>query len=147
MGLLSWIFPSEADRLQSARNLMARGRFEDARKGLVHCTSPEAEALYEECSAAVDKADAKANQKRAHAAGFRGWKVEITMKDEKAKAKLSAIIAKELERSGIDLAVLEVDEARVQAALDRAQLKARNKGLNSPGTVKVVPVMAGAPGR
>jgi hypothetical protein len=126
---------------------MARGRYEDARKGLVHCTSPEAETLYEECSRAVDKADAAANQKRAHAQGFRGWKIEITMKDEKAKAKLAAIIAKELERSGIDLAVLAVDETLVQAALDRAQIKARNKGLNSPGSVKVVPVMAGTPPR
>jgi UTP:GlnB (protein PII) uridylyltransferase len=147
MGLLSWIFPSEADRLQSARTLMARGRYEDARRGLVHCTSPEAEALYEECSAAVDKADVAANQKRAHAEGFRGWKVEVTMKDEKAKAKLLAIIAREIERSGIDLSALQIDETRVQAALDRAQVKARNKGLNSPGTVKVVPLMAGAPGR
>jgi hypothetical protein len=146
MGFLSWIFPSEADRLKSARALMARGRFEDARKGLVHCTSPEAEALYEECSAAVDKADAATNQKRAHAAGFRGWKVEITMKDEKAKAKLLAIVAREIERSGIDLSALQIDEGRVQAALDRAQQKARNKGLNSPGTVKVVPVMAGRDG-
>src|SRR5580698_5424914 len=123
MGLLSWLFPTEADRLRSARALMARGRFEDARRGLVHCTSPEAEALYEECTASVDKAEAATDRKRAHAAGFRGWKVEVTMKDEKAKARLLAIVAREIERAGVDLSSLQIDEGRVKAALDRAQQK------------------------
>jgi hypothetical protein len=145
MGLLSWLFPTEADRLRSARALMARGRFEDARRGLVHCTSPEAEALYDECSAAVDKADSAMNQKRARAAGFRGWKVEVTMNDQQAKSRLLALVAKEIERAGIDLSAVDIDEGRVRAALDRAQQKARNKGLNSPGTLKVVPVMNGDP--
>jgi hypothetical protein len=147
MGLLSWLFPSEADRLRRARALMARGRFEDARRGLVHCTSPEAEALYEECSAAVDKADAAEAKKRAHAAGFRGWKVEVTMKDAQGRARMEALVAKEMERAGIDLSTPEIDEAKVRAALARVQQKARNKGLNSPGTMKLVPVIAGGPAR
>jgi hypothetical protein len=147
MGILSWLFPSEADRLRKARALMARGRFEDARRGLVHCTTPEAEALYEECSAAVDKADVAANKTRARDAGFRGWKVEVTMKDAQTRTRLEGLIARELERAGIDLNDFEVDEAKVKAALARAEQKARNKGMNSPGTMKVVPVMAGPQSR
>ena len=146
MGIFSWLFPSEADRLRKARALFARGRYEDARRGLIHCTTPEAEALYDECSAAVDKADAVTVKKRARAAGFRGWKVEVSMRDAQSRARLEALIARELERSGIDLDTPEIDEAKVKAALDRAQQKARNKGMNSPGTMKLVPVMAGEPG-
>ena len=147
MGILSWFFPSEADRLRKARALMARGRFEDARRGLLHCSTPEAEALYEECSAAVDKADAAATKKRAHAAGFRGWKVEVSMKDAQSRTRLEGLIARELDRAGIDLGTLEIDEAKVKAALSRAEQKARNKGMNTPGSMKLVPVMAGQASR
>ena len=47
-------------------------------------------------------------------------------------------------RSPADLDTPEIDETKVKAALSRAQQKARNKGMNSPGTMKLVPVMAGA---
>lgn len=142
MGILSWLFPSEEDRLQKVRDLMARGRFEDARRRLLECSSPEAEALYDECSAAVDKADAATLKKRARAAGFRGWKVEVSMKDAQSRTRLEALVARELERSGIDLEAPDIDEAKVKAALSRAEQKARNKGINSPGSMKLVPVVA-----
>jgi hypothetical protein len=144
MPILSWLFPSEEDRLRKARDLMARGRFEDARKGLVHCKTPEAEALYDECSAAVDKKDAASLKKQARAAGFRGWRVEVAMKDRHAKAKLEALIAKELASAGVDLGVPDVDQAAVKAALARAQRKALNKGVAGAGTVNLVPIMEGA---
>jgi hypothetical protein len=141
MGILSWLFPSEADRLRSARALMAKGRWEDARRGLVHCSTPEAEALYDECSRAVDKADAASLKKRARAAGFRGWKVQVTMRDPRARAQIEAIAARELAKAGIDLETPELDEAAVKAALGRAQQKAANKGVGGVGTMKLVPIM------
>jgi hypothetical protein len=49
MGILSWLFPSDADRLRMAWDLMARGRYEDARRRLGHCSSPKFKALYDEC--------------------------------------------------------------------------------------------------
>jgi hypothetical protein len=142
MGILSWLFPSDADRLRSARALMAKGKWEDARKGLVHCSSPEAEALYEECSRHVDKADAESLKKRARAEGFRGWKVEVTMKDARMRAKLEALIAKELEKAGVDLDTPQPDQNAVKAAVARAEQKARNKGIGGVGEMKLVPIMA-----
>ena len=143
MGILSWFFPSEADRLRKARALMARGRFEDARRGLVHCTTPEAEALYEECSAAVDKADSVLVKKRARAQGFRGWKVEASMKRGRGRTELEAFIARELTKAGVDLDTPELDQAAVKAALTRAQQKALNKGMSGATQIKLVPLIEG----
>jgi hypothetical protein len=140
MGLLSWLFPSEADRLQKARDLMAQGRYEDARRGLVHCTAPEAEALYDACSAAVDEADAKVLEQRARAAGFRGWKVEVSMKDGRTRARLEALITRELARAGIDLGTAALDQAKVDEALARVQKKAQQQGMAGAGTIKLVPI-------
>jgi hypothetical protein len=140
MGILSWLFPTEGDRLRKARGLMKRGKYEDARRGLVHCTTPEAEALYDACSAEVDKADAVSVKKRAHAAGFRGWKVEVSTRDARSRSQLEAFCAKELAKAGVDLETPELDEAAVKAALARVHQKASNKGV--AGTVKLVPIMA-----
>jgi hypothetical protein len=143
MGILSWLFPSDADRLRKARDLMARGRYDDARRGLLHCTAPEAEALYDECSRAVDAADAASLKKQARAAGFRGWKVEVSIKDARARAQLEAFIARELAKAGVDLETPQIDEDKVKAVLARAQQKARNKGMTGGGTMKLVPILAG----
>src|SRR5690348_454307 len=129
MSILSWLFPTEEDRLRSARSLMARGRYEDARRGLLHCKSPEAEALYDECSAAVDRESAASLKKQARAAGFRGWRVDVSMKDPRGKGRLEALVAAELERAGVDLETPEVDQEAVKAAIRRAEQKARNKGI------------------
>jgi len=141
MGILSWLFPSDEDRLRTARALMAKGKWEDARRGLVHCKSAEAEALYEECSRAVDKAESVNVKRRARAQGFRGWKVEVTTKDPRGRAQLEAFIKKELERAGVDLDTPEIDQEAVKAVLARAEQKARNKGI-SGGQMKLVPLMA-----
>jgi hypothetical protein len=143
MSILSWLFPSEEDRLRKARTLMSKGRYEDARRGLIHCKSPEAEALYDQCSTAVDKEDVAAQKKHARAAGFRGWKVEVTMRDARSKAQFEALIVKELVRAGVDLETPEPDQAAVEVAFARAQRKAQNKGLSGNVAVKLVPVMAG----
>jgi hypothetical protein len=140
MGILSWLFPSDADRLATARALIAKGRFEDARRGLVHCTSPEAEALYEQCTEAIDQEDAVRTKKVARAAGFRGWRVEVASKER--RRELEAFLLKELARSGLDLESPALDEDAVKAALLRAQQKAVNKGFRGAGSVKLVPVMA-----
>jgi hypothetical protein len=121
---------------------MAKGRWEDARHGLIHCSSPEAEALYDECSRAVDRADAVSLKKRARAAGFRGWKVEVTIRDPRARAQIEALAARELAKANIDLQTPNLDEEAVKKALARVQQKAINKGLTGVGSMKLVPVMA-----
>ncbi len=147
MGILSWLFPSDADRLHKARALMAKGRYEDARKGLLHCKSPEAEALYDECSTAVDKEDGILAKKRARAQGFRGWRVEATMKRGRGRTELEAFVARELAKTGLDLDTPDLDQAAVKEALARAQRKALNKGMTGATAIKLVPVMAGEPAR
>jgi hypothetical protein len=142
MGLLSWLFPTEADRLASARSLMAKGRYEDARKKLVHCSLPEAEKLYDECSAKVDAADQVTLKKRLKAEGFRGWRAEVTASDARLKAALEAAIAKELAAARVDLDGAEVDEAAVKAAVARAQRKVQSRGRTGAASVKLVPTMA-----
>jgi hypothetical protein len=142
MGILSWLFPSDADRLRTARALMAKARWEEARKSLVHCGAPEAEALYEECSRRVDAAEAVVIQKRARAEGFRGWRVEVTGKDARARARLEDLVVRELTSGGVDLQAVAVDEEAVKAAFARAQRKAQNKGISIVGEVKLVPVIA-----
>jgi hypothetical protein len=143
MGILSWLFPSDADRLRKARALMAKGRYDDARKGLIHCRTPEAEALYDECSVAVDKADAVSLKKRARAQGFRGWKVEASMKKGRGRTDLEAFIARELAKAGLDLDTPELDQDAVKAALTRAQQKALNKGMTGASAIKLVPIIEG----
>jgi hypothetical protein len=140
MGILSWLFPSEADRLATARALMAKGRFEDARRGLVHATSPEAEALYEQCSKAIDQEDLVRTKKVARAQGFRGWRVEVASKER--RRELEAFLLKELEKAGVDLENPALDEDAVKATLLRAQQKALNKGFRGATSVKLVPVIA-----
>ena len=143
MGILSWLFPTDADRLRKARALMAKGRHEDARKGLLHCHTPEAEALYDECSVAVDKAFAVTLKKRARAQGFRGWRVEASMKKGRGRTELEAFIARELVKAGVDLDTPELDQAAVKAALGRAEQKARNKGMTGATALKLVPIIEG----
>src|SRR4051812_7851846 len=72
MGIWSFLFPSDEDRLRRARARMADGRFVEARKDLMHCKLPEAEALYDECSAAIDKGERTTRKKQLVAEGFHG---------------------------------------------------------------------------
>jgi hypothetical protein len=147
MSILSWLFPSEADRLRTARDLMARGRYEDARRGLMLCKSEEAESLYDVCSAALDKETSAKLKKDARAAGFRGWRVEVTMSDARSKARMEALIAAELTKAKVDLETPAIDQEAVQAAIDRAERKAQSKGIAGAATLKLVPVVEGGRGR
>jgi hypothetical protein len=142
MGVLSWLFPTDADRLAKAKRLMARGKWEDARRELVRCTLPEAEGLYDECSRAVDHAELAVTKRRARAQGFRGWKVEVKVADGKARAALEKLLTTELRASGVDLDSPELDEAAVKAALARTQKKARSRGISAVGSMRLVPVVA-----
>jgi hypothetical protein len=140
MGMLSWLFPTQEDRLKKARRLMERGKYEDARRGLLHCTHPEAEALYDACSKEVEKAEVVTLKKRARANGFRGWRVEISTRDARSKTQLEAFCTRELAKAGIDLETPELDEEAVKAVLAKVHQKASNKGV--AGTVKLVPIIA-----
>lgn len=143
MGLLSWLFPSDEERLRKARAHMAAGRFEKARAGLVHCRAPEAEALYETCCAALEKDDRARLKTQLAASGFFGWKVEVTVKGAKLKAELERLIADELARADIDLGLPDVDEAALRAALGRAQRRMRS-GSGAQAAVRLVPIKDGA---
>lgn len=139
MGIWSLLFPSEEDRLRKARALIAKGRFSDARRGLVRCTTPEAEALYDKCSLALEKGERATMKKELAAKGFHGWKIEIAGAGAKRRAELEALIAEEIARAGVDLDVPEIDRDAVQAAVARAQRRAKRGG--GQGMVKLVPVV------
>jgi hypothetical protein len=140
MGILTWLFPTEQSRLEHARALMADGRHDDARKGLIKCESPEAEVLYEQCCKALESSDRASLKKQLAAQGFHGWKVEVDLKEPKRKAELEALIAKELEKGGVDLDAPDIDEAAVKAAFGRAERKAQRPGRGGMGTVRLVPI-------
>lgn len=142
MGLLSWFFPSDADHLEKARALMAKGRHDKAREHLMRCSLPEADTLYDECSAAVEKADRADQKKRLTAQGFRGWQIEVTTPSPRRKKELESLVAKEITRAGIDLADPELDQEAVKAAVARAQRKATRTTTTETGTIRLVPLMA-----
>jgi hypothetical protein len=138
MGLWSFLFPSDEDRLRRARALMADGRHDKAREVLMHCNAPEAEALYDACSAAVDKAERSTLKKELASQGFHGWRVEVSLKSAARKRELEALVTQELERAGMDLAMPQIDEAVFKAAVTRAQRRARGGG--GSAMVKLVPI-------
>ena len=140
MGILTWLFPTEESRLAQARSLMADGRHDDARKGLINCASPEAEVLYEECCKALESSDRTSLKKQLAAQGFHGWKIEVDLKEPKRKAELEGLIAKELARAGIDLDSPDVDQDAVKAAFMRAERKVQRPGRGGAGTVRLVPI-------
>ena len=142
MGIWSWFFPSDEDRLRRARVHMAAGRYEDARSLLFKCQAPEAEALYDQCSVAVDRKDNATIKKRLAGDGFYGWKVEVSLSAGRRKAELEKLIAEEIARAGIDLGLPEVDEKPLKAAIARAQRRAKVSGGREMGAVKLVPVAA-----
>lgn len=147
MGILSWLFPTEETRLASVRDLMQKGRYEDARRKLVHCRSPEAEKLYDECSTSVDAAEQGTLTKRLAAEGFSGWRAEVTASDPRLKTVLETAIAKELADAHVDLLAATPDMAAVKAAIARAERKVRKRGRQGMASVKLVPTMAKGRGK
>ena len=140
MGILTWLFPTEQSRLDHARSLMASGRHDDARKGLIKCESPEAEVLYEECCKALESSDRASLKKELAGQGFHGWKIEVDLKDPKRKADLERLIAREIASAGLDLDMPDIDQEAVKAAFMRAERKAQRPGRGGLGTVRLVPI-------
>jgi len=140
MGLWSWLFPSDEDLLRRARARMADSRWEDARKDLMHCKAPEAEALYDECCVHVEKGELATMKKRLKAEGFHGWKVEVAVKNAKLRAEIEGLITEELGRAGVDLDLAEIDEKAFKKAVTRAQRRVRNPSRET-GAVRLVPVV------
>lgn len=138
MGIWSWLFPSDEDLLRRARARMAAGRWEQARKDLVHCKAPEAEKLYDECCAQLEKGERTTMKKRLKAEGFHGWKVEVTAKSAKLRAELEGLITEELGRAGVDLDMPEIDEKVFKAAVAKAQRRVRSPA-REVGAVRLVP--------
>lgn len=140
MGILSWLFPTEESRLARARDLMAKGRHDDARKGLIKCSSPEAETLYEACCKALESSDRASLKKQLADQGFHGWKIEVSVANPKRKADLERLIAREIAAAGLDLSMPDIDQDAVKAALMRAERKAQGAGRGGTGTVRLVPI-------
>lgn len=140
MGLWSWLFPSDEDLLRRARARMEAGRWADARKVLLHCKAPEAEKLYDECSAAIEKGERATVKKRLQAEGFHGWKIEVSVKSKKLKAELETLLTEELDRVGIDLALPEIDEKAFKAAVARAQKRVKSRSTET-AAIRLIPVM------
>ena len=140
MGLWSWLFPSDEDLLRRARAPMDAGRYADARKVLLHCKAPEAEKLYDACTAAIDKGEQATVKKRLKAEGFHGWKVEVSVKSARLKAEMEGLITEELGRAGIDLALPEIDEKAFKAAVARAQRRVKSQSRET-GAIRLVPVV------
>ena len=140
MGIWSWLFPTDEDRLRRARVHMAAGRYEDARSLLFRCQLPEAEALYDQCTVAVDKQDNATLKKRLAGDGFHGYRIQVSLSAGRRKAELEKLIAEELERAGIDLGLPEVDEKALKAAIKRAQRRAKVTGGREMGAIKLVPI-------
>jgi hypothetical protein len=141
MGLLRWLFPSDADHLERGRALMKEGRHEKARKVLMHCALPEAEKLYDECSAVIDKANLATEKKRLAAEGFHGWKVEVSARSARRKKELEGLVAEEMAKAGVDLGLPDIDEAKIKAILARAQRRASRGGSTEVGAVRLVPMI------
>ena len=140
MGLLSWLFPTDADLLSRARASMDAGSYEAARKMLARCKAPEAEALYDECSAKIDKADRASIKKKLGARGFHGWKIEVTAKGVKRRAEIEALAIKELTKAGVDLDMPDIDQALVKEVFATVF-----KTLKSDAAIRLVPIPAPQP--
>jgi hypothetical protein len=142
MGLWSWLFPSDDDRLRRARAHIAKGRHKEARRLLLHCEAPEAEALYDQCSAAIDKSESATTKKRLAAEGFHGWRIEITGVGARRTAELEKLLAEEIAKGGVDLGMPDVDQEALKKAVARAQRRVR-AGAGGSANIKLVPIVAG----
>jgi hypothetical protein len=147
MGLWAWLFPTDADNLARARALMSEGRHDKARKLLMRCSAPEAEDLYDECSAAIDEADLVVTKKRLAAEGFHGWKIEVATAGARRKRELETLVAEELAKAGVDLGLPDIDQAAVKQAVHRAQRRARRTSTTDVGAIRLVPVVTKRPAR
>jgi hypothetical protein len=140
MGLWSWLFPSEQERLASVRAKMAKGDFEGARRAVMRCSGEEAEALYAKCSMEIDKAERAGMKADLAAQGFHGWKVEVSAKGVRRKAELEKLVGDELEKAGVDLALPSIDDAAAKAAIARVQRRLAAAGREAVA-IRLVPLV------
>lgn len=77
MGLLSWLFPSPADRVARARKLLASGRAADARLEVLDVDHPDAPAVLQEAETVLCRANLEAAVSYGHAGDER--RVELHM--------------------------------------------------------------------
>ncbi len=139
MGLFTWLFPTDDDRLAKVRRLIAGGHFEKARAIAARLKSHEAEALYNLCSAQLEKSDRQKFKVELEKQGFHGWKIEVGNAGVKRRAELEKLIGEELEKAGVDLGLPEVDEKLFQKAVGKAQRRART-GSAAGASVRLVRV-------
>jgi hypothetical protein len=64
MGIMSWLFPSNAHKLERARRMLAGGKYEEARTLLLRVQGPLAEELYEEATRQRETHDEALEKKR-----------------------------------------------------------------------------------
>ncbi|HVY46031.1 MAG TPA: hypothetical protein VHB21_09135, partial [Minicystis sp.] len=122
------------------RAKMAAGDFDGARKAVMRCRGEEAEKLYAECSAAIDRGERAGLKKQLAAQGFHGWKLEVSAKGARRKAEIEKLVAEELAKAGVDLDLPELDEAAAKAAIARAQRRVASAG-REPVAIKLVPLI------
>jgi hypothetical protein len=140
MGLWSWLFPNEEDRLRRVRAKMAAGEYVAARKAVMHCQGEEADRLYTECSKHIDVAEKVGVKKQLAAQGFHGWRVLVSARGQKRKAEIERLVTAELEKAGIDLDLPDMDEAEAKKAVARVQRKIIGAG-REPVEIRLMPLL------
>ncbi len=117
MGLLSWLFPSEADRIAQARKLVEQRRFREARDKLDGITSSEADEVLREAENGLVRLNLEAVISWAEAG-------------EDARVEQHLTLAEELHRGGLEQElqaarrkVRELRAARREEAARTAQPK------------------------
>jgi hypothetical protein len=139
MGLLSWLFPSDQDRLDRAKARIERGEYESALKDLLHCKLPEAEALYDKASDLLSKKERVLLKKQMANQGFHGFRVDVTITNAKVKAEIEAVVMEEMRKAGVDLEMPDFDEEAAKKAIDRASRRVKNR-TREPGMIRLVPI-------
>jgi hypothetical protein len=140
MGLWSWLFPNQEERLRRVRAKMAAGDYESARKAVMRVKGDEAEALYAECSKHIDVAEKIDVKKKLAAEGFHGWRIDVSARGQKRKTEIEKLVRAELEKVGFDLDLPEMDEAEAKKAVARVQRKIIGAG-REPVEIRLVPLL------
>lgn len=127
MGLLSWLFPSSADRLSRARDLFARGRYDETRGVLRGVEGPEAEALYEAASERLGVIPAPTPPPTPWLTRrYLHWILEVATADPRLRSKFFKVLAREMISAGINLDRAELDLRAFNGALAEAQQSFRH---------------------
>lgn len=88
MGLLSWLFPSPADRVEKARKALAAGRFADARDEVLDIELPEARDLLVQAETALARANLEAAVAHGRAGDERRVELHLELAEQFHKGGL-----------------------------------------------------------